>query len=292
MKGIILAGGNGTRLYPLTASISKHLLPINDKPMIYYPLSVLMLAGIKEILIISRSRDLEAYKTLFRDGDFLGISISYAIQDHASGIAQAFQIGEQFICNSPVCLILGDNIFYGHGLTDYLKKALEEPSGATIFAYHVNDPTGFGIVDFDENGKVASVEEKPLNPRSNYAVTGLYIYENSVIKYSKSIKPSTRNELEITAINQIYLTKQELKVTVLGRGIAWLDTGTHEALLSAGQFFQSIETRQGLKAACIEEIAMLNGWISLDDFSALAHKAPNSNYGNYLKRLARDVREA
>ncbi|MCH2033320.1 MAG: glucose-1-phosphate thymidylyltransferase RfbA [Tenacibaculum sp.] len=288
MKGIILAGGSGTRLYPITKGVSKQLLPIYDKPMIYYPLSVLMLAGIKEILIISTPHDLPNFKKLLGTGEELGISLSYEEQPSPDGLAQAFIIGEEFIGNDDVCLILGDNIFYGHGLTSMLKKAksnVESENKATVFGYYVNDPERYGVADFDKEGNVISIEEKPDNPKSNYAVVGLYFYPNSVIDIAKGIKPSDRGELEITSVNQEYLNRDSLKVELMGRGYAWLDTGTHDSLMEAGQFIETIEKRQGLKVACLEEIALYMGYINKEQVKELAEKLKKNNYGQYLLNL-------
>ncbi|MCF2876603.1 MULTISPECIES: glucose-1-phosphate thymidylyltransferase RfbA [unclassified Tenacibaculum] len=288
MKGIILAGGSGTRLYPITKGVSKQLLPIYDKPMIYYPLSVLMLAGIKEILIISTPHDLPNFKKLLGTGEELGISLSYEEQPSPDGLAQAFIIGEEFIGNDDVCLILGDNIFYGHGLTSMLKKAksnVESENKATVFGYYVNDPERYGVADFDKEGNVISIEEKPENPKSNYAVVGLYFYPNSVIDIAKGIKPSDRGELEITSVNQEYLNRDSLKVELMGRGYAWLDTGTHDSLMEAGQFIETIEKRQGLKVACLEEIALYMGYINKEQVKELAEKLKKNNYGQYLLNL-------
>jgi glucose-1-phosphate thymidylyltransferase len=288
MKGIILAGGSGTRLYPVTKGICKQLLPIYDKPMIYYPLSVLMLAGIKDILIISTRQDLPRFVNIFGDGSQLGLSFSYKEQLHPGGIAEAFILGGEFIGGDNVCLVLGDNIFYGHGLTGMLKKALgdvEAKGGATIFGYYVNDPERYGVVEFDAKGTVLSIEEKPKEPKSKYAVTGLYFYDNEVRDISKTIKPSRRGELEITDVNREYLKQKKLRAELMGRGYAWLDTGTHESLLEAGEFIATIEKRQGLKIACVEEIAYKLGYIDKDQLSRLAQHLNHNEYGKYLLRL-------
>ena len=293
MKGIILAGGSGTRLYPVTLSVCKQLLPIYDKPMIYYPLSVLMLSGIREILIISTPGDLSRFKFIFGDGSRLGLQLHYKEQPSPNGLAEAFIIGEDFIGSSPVCLILGDNIFHGHNLPNLLKKAVNDVikvGGATVFGYYVNDPERYGVIEFDRDGNVLSIEEKPKKPRSNYAVTGLYFYDNDVINIAKGIKPSWRGEIEITDVNKEYLQTKRLRAELMGRGYAWLDTGTHESLLEASEFISVIERRQGLKIACIEEIAYLMGYISKEKLLELAKPLEKNQYGKYLMNIAeRDI---
>jgi glucose-1-phosphate thymidylyltransferase len=291
MKGIILAGGSGTRLYPITKGVSKQLTPIYDKPMIYYPLSVLMLSGITEILIISTLTDLPRFEELLGDGQDIGLTLSYKVQPSPDGLAQAFILGEEFIGQDDVCMVLGDNIFYGHGLVDMLNQAVvnvTQHNKATVFGYHVKDPDQYGVAEFDAVGNVLSLEEKPLHPKSNYAVVGLYFYPNSVIEIAKRIKPSARGELEITTVNQTYLEQGDLKVELMGRGFAWLDTGTHESLLDASNFIQTIETRQGLKVACIEEIAYEMGYISKADLINLAQPLLKNQYGQYLLRRAEE----
>ena len=285
MKGIILAGGSGTRLYPITKAISKQITPIYDKPMIYYPLSVLMLAGIKEILVISTPRDIVVFKELLEDGSDFGLKISYAIQEKPNGLAEAFLIGEKFIGNDSCALVLGDNIFYGHGFTGMLKEASSKEIGATIFGYYVNNPKDFGVVEFDEKGKAISLEEKPENPKSNYAIPGLYFYDNTVVEKAKKVKPSKRGELEITTLNEMYLNENNLNVVSLGRGMAWLDTGTHDALLEASNFVRTIQSRQGVMVACPEEIAYKNGWIDRNKIKELAKPLLKSEYGKYLLNL-------
>lgn len=285
-KGIILAGGSGTRLYPITKGVSKQLLPIYDKPMVYYPLSVLMLAGIKDVLVISTPDDIDGFKRLLGDGSQLGINISYAVQPSPDGLAQAFIIGEEFIGDSNVCLVLGDNIFYGPGFSPLLRKAASQTSGATVFGYQVKDPERFGVVEFDKNKRAISIEEKPEKPKSNYAVTGLYFYDNDVIEIAKQVKPSDRGELEITTINQMYMERGDLSVELLGRGFAWLDTGTHESLIEAGMFVETVEKRQGFKIACLEEIAYNNGWLSKEDLKRIGNELSKNGYGQYLLRLA------
>ncbi|MEE1342741.1 MAG: glucose-1-phosphate thymidylyltransferase RfbA [Lachnospiraceae bacterium] len=286
MKGIILAGGSGTRLYPLTLAVSKQSMPVYDKPMIYYPLSVLMLAGIREILIISTERDLPVFEGLFQDGSKLGLSISYAVQDKPRGLADAFIVGADFIGDDSVALILGDNIFYGHKFSSILKKAVKRTEGATIFGYYVKDPSAYGVVEFDENGMVKSIEEKPEKPKSNYAVPGLYFYDNQVVDIAKQIKPSARGEIEITDVNNWYLTRNQLHVEALGRGMAWLDTGTPDSLLEAGNYVASIQKRQGLYVSCIEEIAYKKGFIDRDQLLKLAEQMRKTPYSEYLKDVA------
>lgn len=285
MKGIILAGGAGTRLHPITLGISKQLLPVYDKPMIYYPLSVLMLAGIRDILVITTPDDQPAFKRLLGNGTQFGITLQYAVQASPDGLAQAFVIGEDFLGQDNVCLVLGDNIFYGQGFSPILRNAAAQEKGATIFGYHVKDPERFGVVEFDANQRAISIEEKPVRPKSRFAVTGLYFYDNDVINIAKSVKPSVRGELEITSVNQIYLERGDLNVQLLGRGFAWLDTGTHESLLDAAHFVETIETRQGYKIACLEEIAFNNNWISADKLHELAEPLKKGGYGQYLLNL-------
>ncbi len=289
-KGIVLAGGSGTRLQPVTKGVSKQLLPVYDKPMIYYSISVLMLAGIKEILVISSPQDMSGYQRLLGDGSDFGIEIEYAIQPSPDGLAQAFLIGEDFIGGNNIALVLGDNIFYGQNFTANLKAATSKDSGASIFGYHVKDPQRFGVVDFDTNGQVTSIEEKPKNPKSNFAITGLYFYDNDVVEIAKSLKPSARGELEITDINNIYQNRGDLTVELLSRGFAWLDTGTHDSLIEAGKFVQTVEHRQGLKIACLEEIAFHQGWITKDKLLKQAQALKNTNYGEYLAKVASGYR--
>ncbi len=288
MKGIILAGGAGTRLYPVTRSVSKQILPVYDKPMIYYPLSVLMMAGIRDILVISTPTDIHLYQELFGDGHQLGLRISYKIQPSPDGLSQAFILGEEFIGQDNVCMILGDNIFYGYNFRQILEDAASLEDGAVVFGYYVNDPERYGVVEFDETGRVVSIEEKPEHPRSNYAVTGLYFYTNDVVAKAKSLKPSPRGELEITDLNRLYLEEKRLNVKLLGRGFAWLDTGTHESLLQASNFIATIEQRQGLKVSCIEEIAYKKGFITRDQLITLAEPLKKNQYGQYLLKLAGD----
>lgn len=290
-KGIVLAGGSGTRLHPITLGVSKQLLPIYDKPMVYYPISVLMLAGIREILLISTPEDLPRYQKLLGDGEQFGIKLSYAVQPSPDGLAQAFIIGEDFIGNDSCCLILGDNIFYGQHFSENLKAASARTEGATVFGYHVSDPERFGVVEFDKQGRAISIEEKPTKPKSHYAVTGLYFYDNRVVDIAKSIKPSERGELEITDINSFYLEDKSLKVEMLGRGFAWLDTGTHESLLEAGHFVHTIEQRQGLKVACLEEIAFHNGWLSAEQLETQGEYLKKTGYGQYLLALLKESRQ-
>ena len=285
MKGIILAGGNGTRLYPITMGISKQLLPVHDKPMIYYPLSVLMLAGIQDILIITTKDDQGCFKRLLGNGNKFGINLTYIVQPSPDGLAQAFILGEKFIGEDNVCLVLGDNIYFGQGFTPKLINAKKQKNGATVFGYQVKDPERFGVVEFDENKKAISIEEKPKKPKSDFAVTGLYFYDNNVVSIAKDIKPSVRGELEITSINNVYLKQGKLNVEVLGRGFAWLDTGTYDSLMDAGQFVQTIEKRQGFKIACLEEIAFNQGWLSAEQIKVIAKKFMNNSYGLYLLDL-------
>lgn len=286
MKGIILAGGSGTRLYPLTRIISKQLLPIYDKPMIYYPLSVLMLAGIRDILIISTPQDTPRFEELFGTGEQLGIRLTYAVQEQPNGLAESFIIGEEFIGGDSVALILGDNLFHGHGLTEMLQTAVQREQGATIFGYHVQDPGRFGVVEFDTDGRAVSIQEKPAEPRSNYAVTGLYFYDRNVVDYAKQIVPSDRGELEITDINRMYLERGQLRVEILGRGFSWFDSGTHESLLEASQYIETIEKRQSLKVACLEEISYSKGYINREQLTLLAERMNKNAYGAYLMQLA------
>lgn len=288
MKGILLAGGSGSRLYPITKGVSKQLLPIYDKPMVYYPLSVLMLAGIGDILLISTPDDIAAFQRLLADGSDFGLHLSYALQPSPDGLAQAFVIGEQFVGNESVCLALGDNIFYGQGFSPLQRKAAQHKKGATVFSYQVKDPERFGVVEFDADGRAISIEEKPLKPKSHYAVTGLYFYDNDVVDMAKQVKPSARGELEIAPINQVHLERGDLNVEMLGRGFAWLDTGTHESLLDAAHFVETIEKRQGYEAACLEEIAFYNGWLTTEDLQRFGQSLSKNNCGQYLLALAKE----
>jgi glucose-1-phosphate thymidylyltransferase len=288
-KGIVLAGGSGTRLYPLTIAVSKQLMPVYDKPMVYYPISVLMLAGIKEILIISTPHDLPDFKKLLGDGSYLGVKFSYAEQPKPEGLAQAFLIGKEFLDGAPGTLILGDNLFYGHDFSKFLQKGQVKEDGATVFGYYVANPKEYGVVEFDDTGKVLSLEEKPENPKSNYAVPGLYFYDEKVVEYAENLKPSPRGELEITDLNKVYLEKEKLQVELLGRGTAWLDTGNPNALLEAGQFVQAIESRQGLKIACLEEIAFTNGWINEDQLEQRAASLGKTPYATYLRDIVKQL---
>lgn len=288
MKGIILAGGSGTRLYPVTKGISKQLIPIYDKPMVYYPLSVLMLAELKEIAIITTPHDMDAFQRLLGDGSQWGVKFEYIVQEHPDGLAQAFILAEEFLSGDSACLVLGDNIFFGHGFVDLIQNAkavIDQQDGACVFGYNVNDPGRYGVVEFDDNGKVLSIEEKPVAPKSNHAVTGLYFYDKHVCEYAKQLTPSARGELEITSLNQLYLDKDQLKIELMGRGYAWLDTGTHESMMQASEFISVVEQRQGLKIGCIEEIAFNNGWITSEELMALAESLRKNQYGQYLMNL-------
>lgn len=288
MKGIVLAGGSGTRLYPITQGVSKQLLPIYDKPMIFYPVSVLMLAGIRDILIITTPEDMPAFQRLMKDGSQFGVNFTYAVQPSPDGLAQAFIIGEKFIGNDTCALVLGDNIFFGHGFSKKLEDAANKTRGATVFGYQVQDPERFGVVEFDANYKALSIEEKPLKPKSNWAVTGLYFYDNNVLEMAKEVKPSARGELEITTLNQMYLERNELEVGLLGRGFAWLDTGNHDSLIEASQYIHTIEKRQGMKVACLEEIAYRKKWLTADDIAVQAEKLKKTSYGQYLAMLIQE----
>ncbi|AEN65525.1 glucose-1-phosphate thymidylyltransferase [Enterobacter soli] len=288
MKGIVLAGGSGTRLYPITQGVSKQLLPIYDKPMIFYPVSVLMLAGIRDILIITTPEDMPAFQRLMKDGSQFGVNFTYAVQPSPDGLAQAFIIGDKFVGNDTCALVLGDNIFFGHGFSKKLEDAASKTKGATVFGYQVQDPERFGVVEFDEHYKAISIEEKPLKPKSNWAVTGLYFYDNNVLDMAKEVKPSARGELEITTLNQMYLDRGELEVRLLGRGFAWLDTGNHDSLIEASQYIHTIEKRQGMKVACLEEIAFRKKWLTVDDIAVQAEKLKKTSYGQYLAMLIKE----